>query len=71
MSGDRRFRVTIRDEYFLTESEVWPDGEGPLDPTAFDVAQEMGNGGSVRRVLEDWNMNEPSVRVDGVTVEFT
>ena len=51
--------------------EVWPDGEGPLDPTAFDVAEEMGNGGSVKRVLEDWNMNEPSVRVDGVTVEFT
>ena len=71
MSVELRFRITIRDEYYLTESEVWPDGDGPLDPTAFDVAEQMGAGGSVRRVLDDWNMNEPSVRVDGVTVEFT
>ena len=71
MSDERRFRVTIRDEYYLTESEVWPNGDAPPNPTASDVAEEMGAGGSVERVLGDWNMNEPSVRVDGVTVEFT
>jgi len=38
----------------LTEEDVWPDGDGPENPMAKDVAEVMRAYGTRGRVLKDW-----------------
>jgi hypothetical protein len=59
------------DDAHVTAEEIWPDGDGPEDPTAEDVAAVMRAEGSKYRVLFDWNLldyEELEVSVDGVEV---
>jgi hypothetical protein len=51
-----RFRVYIDGEITLSEDEIWPDGDGPAEPTLADVKAVMEKCGSEGSVLEDWNL---------------
>lgn len=37
----KRFRIVYTIDVTLDESEIWPDGDGPSDPTAADVEQAI------------------------------
>lgn len=59
MSAEPVFTVTITCTVELTVDEVWPDNDGPKDPTAEDVAEAMqqykdGRSLGKRKTLEDW-----------------
>jgi hypothetical protein len=56
MKDDIGFTIHIEADYFLTLNEIWPDGDGPDDPTAKDVKAAMEACGSKREVLRDWGM---------------
>lgn len=59
----KTFEVWIEGPSFtLTEEEIWPDGEGPENPTDEDVIKEMQAYGSVYRVISDWALD------DGLTI---
>ena len=64
-----QFVVTFDGEVTLERDEVWPDQDGPTNPTAEDVAAVMRKCGRMGDVLHDW-MLAPciEVRVDGVRV---
>jgi hypothetical protein len=40
----------------LGVGDVWPDDDGPDDPTAEDVAAVMAKYGGLHDVLFDWNL---------------
>lgn len=55
---------------YMNREEMWPDDDGPDNPTAKDVVKLIEQYGGIRRAVEDWNLlNGAYVRVtvDGVT----
>lgn len=57
--------IHVEADIHITEAEVWPDGDGPENPTAEDVAQAMRNHGTRRMTMRDWGLDDELV----VTVE--
>jgi hypothetical protein len=53
------FNVSINGNCQITEKEVWPDGGGPENPTAEDVAKEMKEqSSSLHSLISEWNMDD-------------
>lgn len=50
----------------LTEQEIWPDGDGPEDPSCEDVKKAIDKAGGILKVIGDWNLDEyrPEYDVD-------
>lgn len=72
MSDTPVFIVHIEEDIYLTVGEVWPDKDGPKDPTAEDVAEAMEQAGRKQRVLRDWCLlQDPDVWVSGPGLDGT
>lgn len=67
MSEYFRFRVECDIE--LSPREVWPDGDGPDDPTVEDVIRAVKDSTSEYWFVRDWNM-PIEVTVDGELVRW-
>jgi hypothetical protein len=48
------FRVNV--EVVLTEDDLWPDRDGPEDPTEHHVRQLIKEEGGIVSVLHDWTL---------------
>jgi hypothetical protein len=53
--------ISVEGSWTLTRCQVWPDRDGPENPTAADVIEVMKSCGSMSRVLRDWNLDEYEV----------
>lgn len=58
MSEPRKFRVSFDGEIMLTSDQIWPDGDGPDEPTAIDVAALMRREGTICTLLQEWNLDD-------------
>lgn len=60
MSDDTKpepsFYVTIDVAVTLKKSELWPDGDGPADPTEADVLALIKSEGGPVEILREWNL---------------
>lgn len=56
-----RFTIAFRDVE-LDLDELWPDGDGPANPTTSDVAALIARCGGIAPVIDDWNL------ISGATV---
>jgi hypothetical protein len=55
----KKFNVSVSGLYQLDESEIWPDGDAPTNPTPEDVAKAMAkSASSLARMLHDWSMED-------------
>lgn len=51
-----KFRVYFDGEVTLPVVDIWPDGDGPDEPTPEDVKKVMEKCGGKGFVLNDWNL---------------
>ena len=51
-----QFRITFSGTFSMTTEEIWPDGDGPENPTASDVKNRMINQGGKASLLSGWNL---------------
>lgn len=59
----KKFRIRAVSDYVLTEKQIWPDGDGPENPTAEDVQELIDSEyHSTMQMLEEWNL-EPELDV--------
>lgn len=54
----RKFVIVYEIAANIEPSQLWPDGNGPGDPTSEDIKQEIENHGGVTRVIEKWNLED-------------
>jgi len=60
----RRFRLTVECDVVINSRHLWPDGNGPADPTVDDVKKLIEDCGGAYSVVRDWNLdNELYIRV--------
>lgn len=52
------FYVTIDVTVTLKKSELWPDGDGPADPTEADVLALIKSEGGPVEILREWNLTD-------------
>jgi hypothetical protein len=52
------FFVTIQVNVTLKKSEMWPDGDGPDEPTEADVLALIGDEGGPIEILREWNLGD-------------
>ena len=64
------FDIEVGGSWTLSVREVWPDKDAPEDPTTQDVIAEIKKSGSIRRLIQDWDLNPDTVTVDGVKVDI-
>ncbi len=56
----KQFRITITIDEVLSESEIWPDGDGPKNPDTKDVRAAFFSGRYHRDILgiaKEWNLD--------------
>lgn len=53
-----RFHITIEVNVDLDYEELWPDGDGPLDPTEDDVRRLISKEGGPSRIIDEWNLQD-------------
>jgi hypothetical protein len=61
--SEPRFYLTIEVSVTLCKGELWPDGDGPEDPTEADVLALIKSEGGPIEILRDWGL-EDDVDVD-------
>lgn len=63
----KTFNVWLEGPTFeLTEGDIWPDGDGPENPSAQDVIEEMKAYGPNFMVIRDWALDDSlKIIVDG------
>lgn len=55
MAEPARFFVDITSNTIeITAADVWPAGDGPVNPTAADVAKALRSYGSRSTVMSEW-----------------
>ena len=54
----KKFRITYTIDVTLTEAEIWPDDDGPTNPTAEQVAALIRKEGGFPRIIESWNLDD-------------
>lgn len=54
----RKFVIVYEIAANVEPSQLWPDGNGPENPTSEDIKQEIGNHGGVTRAIEKWNLED-------------
>jgi hypothetical protein len=54
----KRFIFEVQTQHVLATDEIWPDGDGPEDPTAEDAANVFFElyRHNISTGLEDWNI---------------
>lgn len=58
MSSEKSFCLTLSGDSHILASELWPDGDGPENPTPEDVRKLINSSGGLGRVLSDWNLED-------------
>ena len=53
----KKFSISYTIDVILDASEIWPDKDGPSDPTAADVLEVIEQCGGIRRVISDWDLD--------------
>lgn len=53
----KKFSLSYTIDVMLNAEDLWPDGDGPADPTEADVLQLIAKCGGIRNVIEDWNLD--------------
>ena len=53
----KKFSISYTIDVILDESQIWPDRDGPSNPTAEDVLQVIDQFGGIRRVIDDWDLD--------------
>jgi hypothetical protein len=54
----KKFRITYTIDVTLTEAEMWPDEDGPANPTAEDVARLIRKEGGFPHIIDEWNLDD-------------
>lgn len=63
---EKKFRIIIVSDYVLTENEIWPDNDGPENPTTQDVEDVIIEAElSLADVIKEWNL-DPELIVEEV-----
>jgi len=53
-----KFLLSIEMNVELSVEELWPDGDGPENPTEEDVVDLINAEGGVPEILNDWNLSD-------------
>lgn len=56
----RRFRIVYTLDVVLSESQIWPDGDGPENPTASAVEDLIESEGGIIKVIDEWSLDTAS-----------
>lgn len=56
MSRDR-FTISVNMDVAMHADNIWPDGDGPADPTPQDVIDAIKAAGSRTQWLDSWNID--------------
>ena len=73
--GMKKFVIVYEVAANIEPSQLWPNGDGPVNPTPEDVKREIQNHGGITRVLDAWNLDELAhyevydVAPDGIWVD--
>lgn len=54
----KSFTLTFQCTVTLDESQIWPDMNGPSEPTADDVANVIDDCGGALEVLREWSLDD-------------
>ena len=54
----KKFRIHYKCVSDLNVFDLWPDGDGPDNPTTADVRQLVRECGGIYNVLGEWNLHE-------------
>ena len=65
-----RFGINIELYEELNTKELWPDGDGPPDPTVLDVIALIGECGGSVGILRDWCLGPPEITVIAAGVDI-
>ncbi len=55
---ERTFLIQVTGAVRLTKSQLWPDGDGPENPTVEDVEELIEESGGISCVIRDWGLEE-------------
>jgi len=53
----REFRFEITGDFVMRAEDIWPDGDGPANPTVDDVWTAFRKSGDKLRAFSDWNLS--------------
>ena len=59
----KKFQFTFTCDVTLDRTHLWPDEDGPEEPTLEDVVQLVRDHGDIRHVLGDWDLDEDLVLI--------
>lgn len=62
-----QFRITITFQDTFDVDALWPDGDGPDNPTVEDVREMLDTLGGGHWLSDELNMDDPTVDVEQVT----
>lgn len=71
MTEKKTFRITYEVDVELTANEIWPDGDGPENPTSDDVIELVKRlyGYFPSRIVGDWALDDSGqLCIDGKPV---
>lgn len=54
----KRFVLRANVEVVFTEDDLWPERDGPEEPTEHHVRAMILDCGGIVRVLRDWNLQQ-------------
>lgn len=66
IKSQKKFDIILYGDYTLTEDQIWPNGDGPENPTEQDVVDAINTDGGPDEVVTRWNLSV-DVTVDEVT----
>lgn len=61
----KKFRIVYQIDVTLSKKEIWPDKDGPKNPTAEDVTKVIEACGGFPKIIDTWNLD------DGFRPNFT
>jgi hypothetical protein len=65
----KTFTFEVSKTFEMSPEEIWPDGDGPEDPTLEDVFKEIEKCGGAQSAIYDWYLtDELDLAVEGRTV---
>ena len=54
----KRFEIKYEITVVLDVGELWPDGDGPQNPTSGDVIDLIHRNGGFSDIIKDWNLEQ-------------
>lgn len=58
MSEQKVFNITFGGSVRLSVDEIWPDGDGPEDPTPEDVVARMEEEINKHSLVDEWGLED-------------